>query len=340
MKLMFKTPLKAWVLACALLLAGCATLPSIPPQQNDLSDLCNLYGIAWELDSVSQVITLRQRGLTAKALVGSDIVLMRREKIQLSMPLQRLGGVILVPDDFRCKVIDRFLKVSSGAVTRPLRVVIDAGHGGKDPGAISRSGVQEKAITLDIAQRLERVLKRRGFDVRMTRDRDEFVSLEKRTEIASSCQADLFISIHANADPGKRGRGVETYYCRWLNSQEKKEAQRVKNYRLFLDQTSIDKKSRPADEIVSDLMQRYTQEASASLASMITRKVSRDLKARNRGDKTAGYFVLRNTLIPAVLVEVGFLSHYREEKLLKRASYRQEIADSLAESLTGYASRI
>ena len=112
-------------------------------------------------------------------------------------------------------------------------IIIDAGHGGKDPGALGRGNIKEKNIVLDIAQRLKKILKGRGIKVKMTRDRDNFVSLQKRTEIASRSKADLFISIHANSSPTRSVYGLEVFDAKHLNAKDKKEAQRKTNRRLM-----------------------------------------------------------------------------------------------------------
>ncbi len=322
--------------ALIVLLAGCAT---VPPQvtQTSLPDVCQSFHISWQMDEVTQAITLRRGAKEARLLVGSDIVLIGHDRIQLRAPLTLFNGMIIVPPDFKKKVIDRLLTVAPVAEGRRFTVVLDAGHGGKDPGAIGRSGVFEKDVVLDITQRLKASLEKRGIDVVMTRDRDEFITLAKRTEIASRVNADLFLSIHANTEPSRRVRGVEVYSAKDLGYQEKREEQRLRNLKIMAAGSTVTSGSAMAAAIVGDMMYFHKRLISPELAGDVARKLSRDLKTSNRGARRSGFFVVRNTLMPAVLVEVGFLSHYREEKMLKNSAYCEKIADSLAESVLQYA---
>jgi len=135
-------------------LAGCTTVPKISvtslEQENILKDICLRFHVDWQWDSLAQVITLNFHDHRAALLVGSDVVLIDKEKIVLSAPIQLVNSVMMVPADFRNKVIDRLAYQSKPAIasvpTLLKIVVIDAGHGGKDPGAIGKTGVQEKQI--------------------------------------------------------------------------------------------------------------------------------------------------------------------------------------------------
>ena len=125
------------------------------------------------------------------------------------------------------------VKVIHKKPLRPIVVVIDPGHGGKDPGAIGRSGVQEKKIVLDISKRLKKILLNRGYKVKMTREKDEFISLQGRTEIASKSMADLFVSVHANSSPVRSVHGLEVYAAEYLDFKSRNEEQRKKNQNLI-----------------------------------------------------------------------------------------------------------
>lgn len=176
-----------------------------------------------------------------------------------------------------------------------FRIVIDAGHGGRDQGASGRK-VQEKDLTLQIAKRTGKYIRRRtrGVDVILTRDRDEFVSLNERADFANFCQADLFISIHANSARGYAD-GTETFV--W------------------------NRKENPWSLKMARLIQKeYTQRA----------------KRKNRGVKKANFAVLRNTNMPAVLTEVGFISNAQEEKYLKSRRGRKKIAYCIYRAVKEY----
>lgn len=335
MKNRFRTVIFA-VLLIALVI-GCATVP--PPSSLTkvyLKDLCDNFHVECHRDRVTQVITLRKDALKAQALVGSSSVILGTETILLSGSLVRERNNVVVPYDFKKKVIDRLIQLRPSVLKGLRRIVIDPGHGGKDPGALGRRGTKEKFVVQDIARRLKKSLEKKGIDIVMTRDSDKFVTLEKRTEIATQEKADLFVSVHANSSPVRRVSGVEVWSGRKLSDVEKQEKPRQNNHHLFFDKLAMKKNVPDVKNIVSDMLYGYKQEESRKLSSFVSKRLASKLQARNRGAKQSGFFVLRNTLVPAILVEVGFLSNSREEKLLKTGSYRQKIADHLGESLIDY----
>lgn len=320
----------------ALFIAGCATAPKSTTTRIYLSDLCDRYGITYRLDRVSNVVTLKKDDMKAKALIGSDSVIMGTKEILLSGPLTKKRKNIIVPFDFKRKIIDKLRQIGPSFFKEFYKIVVDPGHGGKDPGALGRTGTKEKNIVLDISRRLKKKLDKKNIHIVMTRDRDEFISLEKRTEIAVNEKADLFISIHANSSPSRRPRGIEVWSTRILEEEDMEHPQRIRNQSIMFNELSIAKDNPGAKGIVSDLLYRYQQVESQRLASYVAEGLSSSMKVRNRGSKKSGFFVLRNALMPAILVEVGFLSNPHEEKLLKKSSYKQKIADELAESILEY----
>ncbi len=325
--------------------AGCATVPRTRIMDSKkriyLKDFCDRYGIAWQWDHVAQIVELRLAGTHGRLLVGSDMFLLGEEQLRLSAPVILDQSSLLVPLDFRTKLSGKVKEqpvVQGPSILKRIReVVIDVGHGGKDPGAIGITGLQEKTVVLDVAQRLRKVLEREGIKVIMTRSNDKFISLEERTIIASRSKADLFVSIHANSNPSRSVHGAEAYSLRELGTTEKNEAQRQSNHRLMFKNLAMDRDSPSVTDIVSDMLYVHKQSVSAPLAADMVSQVCRVSKAYDRGDKRAHFFVLRNTLIPAVLVEIGFLSNAKEERLLKKWDYRQKIAEGLMGSLLSYA---
>ena len=323
----------------SVLVTGCATVPRKGTQDVALRDLCEHYGLTWYWDNISQTVTISYGQKTAKALIGSEVVVIGQDDIILSAPVQRDRDRVMVPLDFKAKVINILRAGLPPKERRPLRIVIDAGHGGKDPGAVGYSGAHEKQIVLDVALRLQRLLMRKNFDVVLTRSRDEFLSLEKRTEISSRQRADIFVSIHANAHPSRRVSGIEVYSLRKLSWKEKREEQRRKNQQILYQKLAMRKGNAKLESVVADMLFSYKTAESDDLARSLSQELGHHLRARNLGVKKAGYFVLRNTLVPAALVEVGFLSNPREEKLLKGGAYRQRVAEALAEGLAAYVRR-
>jgi N-acetylmuramoyl-L-alanine amidase len=223
----------------------------------------------------------------------------------------------------------------------PLRVktiVIDAGHGGKQPGAISDSGVSEKDITLDIALRLHRLLNQAPFEVLMTRQDDRTMTLEKRVAFANSNRADLFISIHINWTEPREIRPLETYFVgptdnlatMKLASMENQESgYSLSEYRRVLEKIYIDTR----------------RDESRSLAKNIHAELYQSLKAvnptlDNRGVRTAPFLVLVGTEMPAILLEVSTLSNEEEVELLIDPDYREKIALAVSKGIGSYASNL
>ncbi len=159
-----------YFLAVAMLLwsAGCATTPVTPEGSGDLKALCDQYHVQWYMDNVSHVISLRANGREAQALVGSSVVVVNGEKVFLSDIIRRDQGMVVVPVDFTSKVI---LHIAGGGMIsrQGFHIVVDAGHGGKDPGTRGRTtGVEEKEITLDIARRLKKDFRSPSFESSLT----------------------------------------------------------------------------------------------------------------------------------------------------------------------------
>lgn len=352
---MRRTFIRPGFLCCFLLLflSACASVPSDKSSSDQriyLKDLCKKNDLRWQWDSVSQVISLDIDGVTVKGLVGSEVVLLGDHKVLLSEPISTYRSTLVVPADFEKKVIEPLLQkpaTYTKITTLPPKqvpelkkvreIVIDAGHGGKDPGALGYSGIQEKNVVLDIAQRLRRILQQRGFKVKMTRDKDNFISLNERTEMASKSAADLFISIHANSSPARSAKGIEVYSLADLTNAERNEDQRQMNEGLMFRRLAMKHDDHDLQMIISDMLYIKKQSESYPLAEVILDGASRFVMAENRGIKDARFFVLRNTLIPAILIEVGFLSNPQEEQLLNSSGYRQKLAYAIAKGIIDYA---
>ena len=154
--------------------------------------------------------------------------------------------------------------------------------------------------------------------------------------MTSRSTADIFISIHANASKNRGTQGMEVYYLRDLGWSEKNEPQRTKNHKIAFKRFTMKKNDSSLEKILNDMMYTYKKSESKRLARFVMDTTARKADIRNLGAKSAGFFVLRNTLIPAILVEVGYVTNFREEDLLKNSWYRQKIADGLAKSILEY----
>jgi N-acetylmuramoyl-L-alanine amidase len=212
-----------------------------------------------------------------------------------------------------------------------FKIVIDPGHGGKDPGAIGVGGAAEKDVVLAIALELRKRLQAAGFAVVLTRDTDVFIPLEERTARANAEQADLFVSIHGNASPNPRLSGVETYY---LNNTNDRATIRLAEMENGLRTMTGGGHGRDVSLILSDLIQSYKIEESVALAEQLQKAVVGDLgthgwKVNNLGVKRGPFYVLVGAGMPCVLVEVSFLTHAQEGAHLAQPAYQQAIADGL-----------
>jgi len=325
-------------LAGLVFLSGCISVPPAVQGRQSLSAVCRQAGADLVFDPVVLSAKVARNGQTAHLLVGSNVVMIGQERIFLNAPVVRERGELYVPDDFKEKVLCRIDKTLCLERIRrgTLKIVIDPGHGGKDPGAVGWQGLKEKDVVLDIAKRLERILERRGYQVRLTRSRDIFISLEERTKRATEWGADLFISIHANASPSRSAHGFEVWATRALTHEDFAETQRKENHRILFSQLNMERHNRALEKTLEELCYSYKYAQSQELAEAVCKSCTLSKSQKNRGVKQSGFFVLRNTLVPSVLVEVGFISNSREAGRLRTSACRQDIAEMVAEGVRDY----
>ncbi len=217
-------------------------------------------------------------------------------------------------------------------------IVIDAGHGGKDPGAIGYKNYREKVVVLSIAKNLRKKLKSRGFKVYMTRDRDSFVKLSKRTKYANKKNADIFISIHANAVSAKQAayaQGIETYFL------SKSRSARAKRVAAKENQADLSEMDFYGKESFLNTINSHNIVAANKLAIDLQRGALGTLNKTYKNVKDAGvregpFWVLVGAQMPAVLVEVGFISNPTEAKRLVSTKYQKKLATGLANGVERY----
>jgi N-acetylmuramoyl-L-alanine amidase len=218
-------------------------------------------------------------------------------------------------------------------------IVIDPGHGGEDSGAIGPGGIVEKDIALKVARRLALVLGARlGCDVLLTRNDDTSMTLEDRVAFANRHDADVFISIHANAARSKKASGIETFFMSYEATDE--DAMRVaekENSVALSGGAAGPGFTDDLKNILSDMAQSVTHHESSRLAESVHMNMVRGTRREDRGVKQAPFVVLYGALMPAILVEVGFLSNPTEANRLLSPEYQARIADSIAEGVIGFA---
>ena len=221
---------------------------------------------------------------------------------------------------------------------RPIRrIIVDAGHGGHDTGAIGPRGVREKDVTLAMARRLAEKLRGQGFEVTLTRTDDRYLKLEERTAMANMARGDLFVSLHTNANPRRDRSGVETYF---LNVTDDRYARRL----AARENGSLDMEETPRDvqRILTDLDSKASAGASRTLARMVQKEITIRTRqsqgpVRDRGVKNALFYVLLGARMPAVLVETAFISNRAEEKRLASPAYQQLVADGVTRAVVEFA---
>ena len=225
--------------------------------------------------------------------------------------------------------------------TGPRMVIIDAGHGGADPGSISRSGVREKTVALGIALAAARALEgHEGLEVRLLRDDDTFLPLWDRGAIATEMKGEspaVFVSIHANSFTNS-ARGFETYFLSDARTEHERRVAAIENAPIALEDGS-EPPGGDLDFILRELRNLDTSHWSSLLAEMVQTEIAKVHPGPNRGVKQAPLAVITNSLMPSVLVEVGYLSHPDEARLLSREDFQEEVGRAIADAVLRFFER-
>lgn len=216
------------------------------------------------------------------------------------------------------------------------RVVLDAGHGGHDGGTRGPSGLLEKDLVLDVTKRLGALIEARlGSEVVFTRDDDTFIPLEERTRIANRHKADLFLSIHANSSPVRVASGIETYYLNFTTEKAALEVaarENASSERSIYELRDLLQKIALKDKLEES--REFAVHVQSSLSALSARTNTR---SKDRGVRKAPFVVLIGASMPSVLAEIGFVSNPKDEGLMKKAEYRQKIAEALYKGVAQYA---
>ncbi len=220
----------------------------------------------------------------------------------------------------------------AGRDQRRRTIVIDAGHGGRDPGAIGVNGTREKDVVLHCALMARDALEQRGYRVALTRDADNFVELEDRVHFARGQHADLFISIHADSSPNAATTGASVYTLSDRGATRAQGMITSQNWDLELGST----RASATRDILVDLTQRETTNRSAQFAQVVIPKLGEVAPLVRNTHRNAGLFVLLAPDVPAVLIETGFLSNATDERRLGDPRARERMANAMAEAVDAY----
>ena len=266
------------------------------------------------------------------------LTMTRRHFLRLGLALPLLSFGIALPLELMAKPL------ASGGLPAPTPgkkprvprlLVIDPGHGGYDPGAISQHGLQEKDLTLDIARHMAAALADQpGVQVKLTRTTDEFLPLKERVKIGREAGADLFVSVHADSAPNNAARGLSVYTLSEKGSDKLAEALAEKeNHADVLGGLDLSQADQEVAAILYDLTARHTCNTAQRAKVSFVRDIGRSWRLLDRPMRSANFAVLRSPDVPSMLVETGFLSNPWDEALLGKPKQRQKIGRLMAKEI-------
>jgi N-acetylmuramoyl-L-alanine amidase len=287
---------------------------------------------------------LQQNDITSPYLYGQAQIIPMTENNIDNTDLDAIGvskftQATIADDSFN--IVDDTQTMPTMSYNKPTKnkknIVLDAGHGGEDPGAIGVNGTREKDVNLAIVQELKSILDNdNDYEVILTRKDDTFIPLAERTNIANEHNADLFISIHCNANLNKSVNGFEIYFLSEKATDSEAAATAVLENSVLELEGKPNKKRALLQEMLWSMTANEYINASSELSAFIVEKIPLRLKIPNRGIKQASFYVLRGAQMPSVLVECAFLSNYAEEAKLNTRRFRAAIADSIYEGIVKY----
>jgi len=236
--------------------------------------------------------------------------------------------------------LERDFRKEKEKINKQYIVVIDPGHGGKDPGAIGVKGTFEKDINLLFSKIMKSVLSSNNIKVKLTRTDDRYLYLRERINFAENLKADLFISIHADASKNKKASGLSIFSLSdKASDKEAKELAQRENNSDFIGGLKI----RHSDPLIKDnlikIFQRQTMNESSKIANIVIKNIKK-LSIKNRGHRNAGFIVLKSLTTPSILVELGFVTNKKEEKLLNNKRYLTKISKIISLSVLNYLNQI
>lgn len=285
-------------------------------------------------------------------MTGSAYYNFKNETCNMHYPLLQQGSAFYLPVGFITEQLPlhfpselqyqaNTLQLQKPKDKSVLRIVLDPGHGGKDPGAVGKKGTREKDLNLAVCLRLKQLLEQElGVTVLMTRADDRFVSLTDRTSYANDKRADLFVSLHTNASVSRAAKGLETYYLSTAKNSDARAVEALENGVVELYEGAGEKqKYDDLDFILSDLSQTEHLENSNNLATFVQRNLVAGTQTQDRGVKQANFYVLRGAYMPSILIEMGFISNPDEEALLSNKTYQERIARTVFEGIKHFKFR-
>jgi len=357
---MHRILLRIAVIPAIFILAGCAAQTSYFRLDTSLNKdiktisgadyiplirLCDIYELSWSWDSYAQRASVSKHGKSIVLRVSSDRILVDGAEKVLDKPVILDSGVVYVPIKFARSEIGYL--VEEPPIEPPPEVlpgkfgiktiVLDAGHGGKAVGAIGkRLHLREKVITLAIAKKLKGILEGKGIKVIMTRTSDTPVSLQKRADIANKSGADLFVSVHINASVSRKMSGFECYYLSSVMDDTARARDTAERVPFKSDEGVVSARGTRLSATLWDMAFTEYRRESDELAGSICKTVRKTGLMPTSKVKFARFYVLKHTRMPAVLVEMGYLSNWKEEKKFTDPKFIDKMTNALAEGILSY----
>jgi len=284
---------------------------------------------------------LRKTGISKIKLAQfkpNTLRLVIENKTKVKIRFKKVDKDLIITINTGSKIVKSTHKKSPLRVDRDKIIVIDAGHGGKDPGAVGYKRYREKVVVFKIAKELKKILNSRGYKVYMTRDKDRFVKLSKRTKFANKKHADIFVSIHANAVGKKNAKKVHGVECYFLSPSRSSRAKKIAAKENSADLSDMNKYGKLS---YLNLLNHHNILASNKLAIDLQRGMLGSLNKKYKNVKDAGvregpFWVLVGAQMPSVLIEVGFITHPDEAKRLVDDNYRKIMAKGMANGIERY----
>ncbi len=313
----------------------------------DLKAFSAAHQLSYDFDPLTKNASVSANGKLFRFHVGSEYFLSHDKVMTSGKSVRYWQGKVLVEDRLMAALMPQS---SHGQIrTTPLvaapkavvqhrirRIVVDAGHGGKDPGASSPHGLYEKRLVLDIARKVRDELRREGIDVIMTRDSDVFIPLPERAQIANKAGADLFVSIHANASKTRTLKGFEIYTLSEATDDFALALERSENSVIRFESQQPQVLNNQLKTILWDLKETANRAESLKLAKMIVGSVGKRVEVAAQRVKSANFYVLKWTECPSVLVETGYITNRSDLRRLQNPEYKRRLAKAITQGILGY----
>ncbi len=308
-------------------------------------ELKKLFDVQIDENILENNLSLTHNNKKLVFLISASYVIFEGDIYNFSYPLRVIGGkyylpvttlsVILPKFDSQFTYNEKMNEITVAARTfqssRIDLVVIDAGHGGKDPGAVGKRSY-EKNLTLQISQKVARALAENGINVLLTRNTDEFIALRKRAQLANDNKADLFISIHCNASKYSNRKGTEVFILSTSKVTDERVQEAIETENSVVSKyegVSAQSHYDALDFVLKDMTLSEHLLASNDLAHCVQNEMVKKTGFSDRGVKQGPFYVLKGAFMPAILIELGFISNATQEKQLNSASYQSKFVDAI-----------